>query len=415
LTQPPSILSSEHHAPVPVWRDIRVLRWLFQIAVLIGVIALAVTLMQNLQQNLLRLGLQFGFDFLDARAGFQIGEGPAFDPNDTFLAAYAVGVVNTIRVAVLGVVLATVVGTLVGISRLSSNWLVRNVALVFVEIMQNTPLLVQLFFWYILIRALPAQDRDTVGRIPSQPIILGPIQVPTLIYYSQRAAVLPGLEMTPTFAFWWPFLVLGLVAAVVAWRIRVHLLDRQGLPPTGQFLWAIAAFLLVAGLGCVLMSGIPARLVIPVLSDKGIVVNYVGGWELSNSFQALIIGLVLYTGAFIAEVVRSGIQAVSYGQIEAAISLGLTPSQRLRLIILPQALRVIIPPLINQYLNLVKNSSLAIAVGYPDLYNVSQTIGNQSGQNIQVIVMIMATYLAMSLVVSFIMNFINRRIQITER
>lgn len=415
MSQSPPAFSAEHHAPVPFWRDVRVLNWVFQFAVLLVVIALLATLAGNLQRNLAELGLKISFDFLNTRAGFGIGEGPAFDPDDTFFRAYLVGVVNTLRAALVGVVLATVVGTLAGIARLSRNWIVRNIALVYIEIMQNTPLLVQLFFWFILIRSLPAQERDVIGKFPPQAITLGPVQIPPIAYFSQRAAALPGLETTSAFTYWWPFVVLGLIAGAVAWRTRIRLQERQGRPLTGQLLWAAIAFVAVIALGCVLVSGVPVRMVIPTLTAEGIVTNYVGGWVLSNSFQALLIGLVLYTGAFIAEVVRSGIQAVSYGQIEAATSLGLTRAQQLRLIILPQALRVIIPPLMNQYLNLVKNSSLAIAVGYPDLYNVSQTIGNQSGQNIQIVMLVMGTYLVMSLTISAILNIVNRRIQIVER
>jgi general L-amino acid transport system permease protein len=281
--------------------------------------------------------------------------------------------------------------------------------------MQNTPLLVQLFFWFVLIRSLPAQEHGVIISIPPASMPLGPVAIPPLAYFSQRAAALPGIQTTDSFRFWWPFILLALIVAVVAWRVRVVLKERQGLPPTGQFWWATAGLFFTLALGWVIVPGAPLRIVIPVLTGEGLIVNYVGGWQVSNSMQALVIGLVLYTGAFIAEVVRAGIQSVSYGQIEAATSLGLTRGQQLRLIILPQALRVILPPLVNQYLNLTKNSSLAIAVGYPDLYNVSQTIGNQTGKNIQIVALMMATYLVMSLIISFVVNVINRRIQIVER
>jgi general L-amino acid transport system permease protein len=190
---------------------------------------------------------------------------------------------------------------------------------------------------------------------------------------------------------------------------------REGIPPTGQWVWASLAFVLILALGWWIVPGAPLEIEIPELAGDIRIFSYVGGWQLSDTLMALLIGLVLYTAAFIAEVVRAGIQAVSYGQIEAATSLGLTRGQQLRLILLPQAMRIIIPPLINQYLNLTKNSSLAIAVGYPDLFNISQTIGNQTGQNIQVITMVMATYLLFSLVISLVMNFVNQRLQIVER
>ncbi len=415
MSESSRVLSTEHHAPVPLWRDVRVLRWLFQIAVLLVVAAILSYFVRNLRQSLSELGLTLSFDFLTRRAGFGISEGPPFDSNQTMWRAYLVGVVNTLRAAGLGIVLATVVGTIVGVARLTRNWLVSRMALVYIEIFQNTPLLVQLFFWLTLIQGLPRQRREEIISFPGEPIQIGGAQVPPLLYLSQRGAALPGLHTTQAFEQWWPFLILGVAVAAGAWRLRVYLQDRQGRPPTGQFWWAVAGFALTLLIGDLIVPGAPLQIVIPVLQGDGVIVRYLGGWVISPNLQALLIGLVLYTGAFIAEVVRAGIQSVSYGQVEAATSLGLTRGQQLRLIILPQALRVIIPPLINQYLNLTKNSSLAIAVAYPDLFNVSQTIGNQTGQNIQVIALVMATYLSMSLSISLLMNVVNKRIQIVER
>jgi general L-amino acid transport system permease protein len=197
--------------------------------------------------------------------------------------------------------------------------------------------------------------------------------------------------------------------------VRVYLKERQGHPPTGQFWWATVGLVALLGIGWLVVPGAPLRITIPTLTGSAKIVNYEGGWVLSNNFQAVLLGLVLYTAAFIAEVVRAGIQAVPFGQIEAATALGLPHGLQLRLIILPQAMRVIIPPLINQYLNLVKNSSLAIAVAFPDLFNISQTIGNQTGQNTQVIIMVMAAYLSISLTISLLLNIINKRMQIVER
>lgn len=411
----PGILS-DAQGSVPLWRDERVLRWVFQIAILAMVVAIFVGLGSTLQHNLERVGLSLSFDFLDRPAGFNISEGPRwFQSSDKVRAAYAVGLINTLKAAGIGIVLATLLGTVVGIARLSANWLMRQIALVYIEIMQNTPLLVQLFFWFTLVKALPRQRREEIVSLPAQGAHLGPIHIPPLAYFSQRAAALPGVELLPGFRWWWLFLVGGVVAAVMAYVVRVVTRQRQGYPATGQVWWALGAFVLVAGAGWLIVPGAPLRLELPQLVGEGIIVNYEGGWILSNNFQAVLLGLVLYTAAFIAEVVRSGIQAVPHGQIEAATALGLTRNQQLRLIILPQAMRVIIPPLINQYLNLTKNSSLAIAVAYPDLFNVSQTIGNQTGQNVQIIALVMATYLVMSLVISLIMNFVNWRMQIVER
>jgi general L-amino acid transport system permease protein len=410
-----TILLAEEHAVVPFWRDIRVLRWVFQIVILALVILGVYTLAHNLVTNLEDVGLSLSFQFLSRPAGFSISEGPYFDPRSTILNAFLVGVANTLRASVVGITLATMLGTLVGIARLSRNWLVSRIALTYIEIMQNTPLLVQLFFWFTLVKALPKQQRDTIIQVPPQGFGIGPLKIPPLAYFSQRAAALPGIQSLESFHLWWPFMVGGLVVAAVAWRVRVYLKERAGHPPTGQFWWALAGLLGIAALGWLIVPGVPLRVTIPTLTGSAKIVNYEGGWVLSNNFQAVLLGLVLYTAAFIAEVVRAGIQAVPYGQIEAATALGLPRALQLRLIILPQAMRVIIPPLINQYLNLVKNSSLAIAVAYPDLFNISQTIGNQTGQNTQVIIMVMAAYLSISLTISLLLNIINKRMQIVER
>jgi general L-amino acid transport system permease protein len=410
------ILSSEErHTAIPFWRDVRVLRWVFQFAILAAVVALFVFLGANLQRNLRAVGLDLNFGFLTRPAGFSISEGPAFPPQNPVWQAYMVGVVNTLRAAGIGILLATLLGTLIGISRLSRNWLLSRIALVYIEIMQNTPLLVQLFFWFTLVKQLPRQRREEMISFPAQAVDLGPIHIPPLAYFSQRGGAIPGIEHLDAFRAWWPFLILGLIAAGVAWRVRVALSERQGHPAVGQFWWAAGAFAAMLAVGWIIVPGAPLRLTIPQLVGEGIIVNYEGGWKLTNNFQALLLGLVLYTAAFIAEAVRSGIQSVPYGQIEAATAQGFTRGQQLRLIILPQAMRVIIPPLINQYLNLTKNSSLAIAVAFPDLFNISQTIGNQTGQNVQIIALVMGSYLAMSLIISAIMNFVNKRMQIVER
>jgi general L-amino acid transport system permease protein len=408
-----SILLAEEQAAVPFWRDIRVLRWVFQIVILALVVIGVAALASNLVTNLEKVGLDLSFKFLSRPAGFSISEGLPFDSRSTILHAFLVGVVNTLRASVVGIAAATMLGTLVGIARLSRNWLLSRIALVYIEIMQNTPLLVQLFFWFALVTALPKQQRETIIQVP--PGRIGPLTIPPLAYFSQRAAALPGIQALGSFRGWWPFLVGGIVVAVAAWRVRVYLKEREGHPPTGQFWWAVAGLLGVLTLGWLIVPGAPLRITIPTLTGSAAIVNYEGGWVLSNNFQAVLLGLVLYTAAFIAEVVRAGIQAVPYGQIEAATALGLPRALQLRLIILPQAMRVIIPPLINQYLNLVKNSSLAIAVAFPDLFNISQTIGNQTGQNTQVIIMVMAAYLSFSLTISLLLNIVNKRMQIVER
>lgn len=415
MSESTSRFSSEEHAAVPLWRDVRILRWLFQLIILALVVALLVILGSNLVNNLEAVGLNLSWGFLQRPAGFRISEGPAFHQNDTILQAYVVGVINTVRAAGFGIVLATLLGTITGIARLSKNWLLSRMALIFIEVMQNTPLLVQLFFWFTLIKALPRQRADELIAIPAQGLQIGAVHIPALAYFSQRGGAIPGIVTHDSFGTYWIFIGLAAVAGAAAWYVRVKMKEREGRPSTGQMWWATAAALVVLVAGWLIVPGSPLAISLPTLEGEGIVVNYVGGAQLTGNFQAVLLGLVLYTAAFIAEVVRSGIQAVPHGQIEAATALGLKRNQQLRLIILPQAMRVIIPPLINQYLNLVKNSSLAIAVAFPDLFNVSQTIGNQTGQNVQIIAMVMGTYLAISLIISAIMNIVNKRMQIVER
>ncbi|MBF2017079.1 MAG: ABC transporter permease subunit [Rivularia sp. T60_A2020_040] len=300
------------------WRDRRFWQIAIQIIAVILAIAIAMVLWINVTRNLQHLGIEFGFDFLQQEASFDIGETPInYQPTDSYSRALWIGLLNTLRVAIAGIIFTTIVGISAGIPRLSDNWLVRNIALVYVEIFRNTPLLLQLLFWYsaVFLNFPNVNNRMSLGG---------------LIYLSQD-----GLEVL--------------------------------------------------------------------------------GFRFSSELAALLIGLTFYTGAFIAEIVRGGIQSVSKGQWEAARSLGLKPGLIMRLVIFPQALRVIIPPLTSQYLNLTKNSSLAIAIGYPDIYFVASTTFNQTGKAVEVMILIMLTYLTFSLIISLIMNLFNRSVQIKER
>jgi len=389
---------AEHRKAVPFWRDERVLKVLAQIAFVILVLAIGLWALSNYRER----GLTFSFGFLDEEASFDMAEGIPFSPTDSYARAFLLGVVNTIRVASLGVVLATLLGLVTGIARLSDNWLLSKIASVYIEIIRNTPLLVQLFFLYFaVILKLPQlkkQDEITAITLPG----------PT--YLSNRGLAMPWPHPAESFGSWWPFLIVTLVVAVVLMILRARGVQRTG-RPSFNLLWVVIAFLAVPAIAWLVVPGNPLVLDVPVV--KGLRVT--GGTVLSPEFVALTLGLVVYTGAFIAEVVRAGIMAVSKGQTEAARAQGFTNGQILRLIVLPQALRVIIPPLISQYLNLTKNSSLAIGIGFLDLYAVSTTMLNQSGRVVEVFLMIMASYLTMSLTISLIMNVVNRRIQIVER
>ncbi|MCA9932655.1 MAG: ABC transporter permease subunit [Ardenticatenaceae bacterium] len=524
---------------IPFWRDGRVLGVLAQIAFLAAVIIATGWILNNVLQNMDKLGafrcadgsssFVCGFNFLRIDAQFDIGETTiiSYDPSDAFSRAILVGALNTIRVAVFGIILATILGTLAGIARLSSNWLISNIAKWYVDLMRNTPLLLQLFFLYFGVILLLPPIREAVQ----------PFGLP--IYMSQRGIDLPwpvfmssarlwiGFVVLAIFLTWILWVVLGrreiqlgkstnrtgwafltfLLVAVVGWfvatatsgnnqvvlaantvsaadlaglesvmqqRLGVNDLasvsqavsdgtltqeavdtaaftvctlrdDRSEVNLTAQLRklnmpYSVKAFnrenlvseafaagdcdlyianketlaaaqTAVSGATLIPIGETPVRFSIPSLQG----LNFTGGYKLTPNFAAILVGLVLYTGAFIAEIVRAGIQSVAKGQSEAARALGLSEGQRLRLVVLPQALRVIIPPLTSQYLNLVKNSSLAIAVGFPDLWTTSFITLNQSGQSVQVFIIVMASYLSFSLLISFLLNWYNQRISLVER
>ena len=373
---------------VAPWRDVRVLRVVAQVVVLLVVGLLVAFLMRNLLTAMDDRGLGFGFGFLDSTAGFEISETPVpYSATDTYGQAFLVGLLNTLFVSAVGIVLATVLGLVVGVARLSKNFLVNRVAAGYVEVMRNTPLLVQLFFLYAFLLQLPG--------------VADSVELPGGIFLNQRGLSVPAPILSPTFGVWLISVAVGILAAVAAARLL-----------SGGLRWA--ALLLLVGIPAaawIALGQAPLTVDVPVLQRF----NFTGGLTLSSGFTALLAGLVLYTAAFIGEVVRGGIQAVRRGQVEAARALGLSEGHILRLVVFPQALRVIVPPLTSQYLNLAKNSSLAIAIGYPDLFSVSQTMANQTGQPVSVIVMVMGTYLAISLVTSLLMNLYNRRVQVLER
>ncbi|MFT0851483.1 amino acid ABC transporter permease [Achromobacter sp. F4_2707] len=378
------------------WSDPATRALLYQVVV-VGLVGFAVWyLVSNTLHNLSVRNISTGFGFLNREAGFAIGESPvSYSPADTYARAIWVGLLNTLRVSVVGIVLATLLGTLIGIARLSKNWLVSGVAAVYVEVMRNIPLLLQLFFWYAIITENMPGPRQALNPLPG-------------VFLSNRGLKLPGLQGD---ALDW--IIGGLAVAIVLVIIVAHW-ARKRQAATGQIfpLGSVSAALLLAlPLAGWVAGGASLNFDMPEL--KGF--NFVGGMTLSPEFSALLLGLVIYTSAFVAEVVRSGIQAVGQGQWEAAQALGLSRARMLRLVILPQALRVIIPPMTSQYLNLTKNSSLAVAIGYPDIVSVVNTTLNQTGQAIEGILIIMAAYLTVSLSISIFMNWYNKRIALVER
>jgi general L-amino acid transport system permease protein len=387
-----------HHAAVPPWRDIRVLRVVAQIVVLLAVGVGVGFLANNLLSAMAERNLSFGFGFLEQRAGFEIGDSPVpYDANASYGQALLVGILNTLFVSVAGIVLATVLGIVIGVARLSPNWLLARLAAGYVEIIRNTPLLLQLFVIYFVVLVQLPPVRDSIG-------------LPGSIFLNQRGLFVPAPLRSPTFTPWL-VLVVGVVALAVAGRLLGSRMERSGRRPLRLGLIGLVAVPVVAIAAWVLLPEPPVQFEVPVAGRF----NLSGGLALSTAFTAILVGLVLYTAGFIAEVVRGGIQAVRRGQVEAARALGLSERDTLRLVVFPQAMRIIVPPLTSQYLNLTKNSSLAIAVGYPDLFKVGTTMANQTGQPVSVIALVMGTYLAISLATSLLMNLYNRRVQVLER
>ncbi len=381
----------------PPWHDPAIRSVVFQILFVAAILALGGFLVHNTLDNLARQNIATGFGFLGREAAFGIGESLIlYSPADSYARAFLVGLTNTLYVAALGIVLATILGTVMGLARLSSNWLIRNLAQIYVETFRNIPLALQLFFWWGLLR----------GRAPAPGKAWQPLPD---VFVSNRGIVFPVPVEDPAH----PWMLGALVVAIAAfWLIARRARGRQA--RTGQQFpsgWVGLGLIVGLPLAVFVAAGAPLRLDIPVL--RGF--NFSGGSGFSPEFGALLIGLVIYTGSFIAEIVRAGILAVSRGQSEAAMALGLTPWQRMRLIVLPQALRVIVPPMTSSYLSLTKNSSLAVIIGYPDLVSVANTTINQTGQAIEGITMIMAVYLAISLVISLFMNLYNRAVALVER
>jgi general L-amino acid transport system permease protein len=386
--------------PKAFWRDIRFLQFLGQAVFIVSVAVLAGFLYANVTANLSRMGLTVGYGFIRNPASFDIGESYLpYQASDSYGRAILVGIVNTLVVSVIGIVLATVVGILAGVARLSSNWLLRQVAGAYVGVLRNTPLIIQLMFWYF-------------GVILQLPAVRSAVALPGSIYLTNRGFYLPWMQATETFAGWRSFILAAVLSVFLVWMGLKFAANRLGrVLPLGWYAAYILIPIVILWTGWLAQRAAPLVASLPVLTG----LNFKGGMQLTPEFGALLLGLVLYTGAFIAEIVRAGIQAVSRGQVEAARSLGLTNGHTLRLIIFPQALRVIIPPMTSQYLNLAKNSSLAIAIGYPDLFSIAGTVFNQTGAAIEIVILMMVSYLSISLFTSLLMNIYNSRVRLVER
>ena len=374
----------------------------YQVVTLVVIIAAVWYAWNNVVQNLARANMTAGFGFLNSRAGFDVAQSLIdYSSDSTYFRALQVGLINTLVVAAAGIVTATIVGLLVGIGRLSHNWLIARLCTVYVEIFRNIPPLLVIFFWYLGVLALLPSIRTIFQHVKDNP--------DAIFFVSNRGIYMPAPVLGEGFGIVFAAFVIGIVAAI-AFTVWANARQRA----TGQrppVLWVSLGLILLFPLLVFLVMGSPITLDYPVPGSF----NMKGGMVIGPEFLALYLALSLYTASFIAEIVRAGIRGVSKGQSEASYALGLRPGQATRLVVLPQALRIIIPPLTSQYLNLVKNSSLAVAVGYADLVAVGGTILNQSGKSIEIIAIWMLIYVSISLTTSLFMNWFNAKMALVER
>jgi general L-amino acid transport system permease protein len=379
------------------WRNERVRSVVFQLAIVAVVVAIFAFFASNASENVRRQGIASGFGFLEREAAFEIGNKLIpYSPSDSYGWALLVGLVNTLVVSAIGIVLATLLGFVIGLARLSTNWLVSRLALIYVEFFRNTPLLLQLFIWWDVLRISAPPDREAWRPIPGVFISLRGVTFPVPVYQTIYAWI--GVAA-----------LAGAAAAIMFGRWVAHRREKtgQGVPS----FWIGLALFLVPPIIVFIAAGAPFELDVPKLLRFG----FSGGETITPEFAALLFGLIVYTAAYIGEIVRGGIQAVSRGQLEAARALGLTRAQMLRLVVIPQAVRVIVPPLTSEYLNLIKNSSLAVAIGFADFNAVGNTIINQTGQAIEGYAIIAAAYLLINIPTSQLMNLYNRYMALVER
>jgi general L-amino acid transport system permease protein len=379
------------------WNNPTVRSAVWQVLTLAGLLAVLGYFVHNALLNLQQQSIATGFGFLHRESGFDIGESLIeYSPSSTYARAFTVGLLNTIEVAVLGIIFSTIFGVTLGIARLSPNWLLSRLALIYVEVVRNIPLLLQLLFLYVLINSVAPGPRQAWQPLPD-------------FFISNRGVFLPAPLADPSHPYIGIAFLAGIIGALVMDRWAKKRQDR-----TGQIFPVLPAGAgLILGLPILtwLAFGAPAKVSFPELAGF----NFSGGVSMSPELTALLGGLVIYTTSYIGEIVRSGILAVSYGQTEAAGALGLRRGQILRLVVLPQAIRIIVPPMTSQYLNLTKNSTLAVAIGFPEFFSVVNTQMNQTGQAIEGMTCIMAAYLSVSLTISLLMNIYNARIALKGR
>jgi general L-amino acid transport system permease protein len=391
-------LQKSEKSAIPFYRDERVLQIIAQIVSSVVIFGVLIWATINFINAADARNMDLTFGFLREAAGFPISNPPIeYEAGMTYRRAFTVGLVNTLLISGIGIVAATIIGTLVALARLSSNWLLSRIALVFIEFHRNIPLLVLLFIWYFVV----------FGFVPP---VKESLVWPGPIYINKRGIYLTWPRVTEAGNSFVLLTAIGVVTAIIVFIVLRRIRKNTG--RNTYFVPASIGIALVFSIfGWILSGGSPFQLDIPSLEGF----NFQGGLRLTPEFAGMFLSLSLYTAAFIAEVVRGGIQAVNKGQIEAARAVGLTQIQVLSLVVMPQALRIIIPPMISQYLNLTKNSSLALAIGFQEVFAVGKITINQAGRAVPVFVLIMITYLSLSLITSFILNIYNRRIQFVVR
>lgn len=382
----------------PIWNDPHYRALFFQVLLIIGLGVFLVFIVNNTLANMEARGISTGFAFLSERSGFDILQSLVpYSADSTYGKTFIVGLLNTVLITVLGIILATVLGFIIGVARLSKNWLISKLATIYIETFRNIPLLIQIFFWYfVVLRAMPSAKQS--------------LSIADSFFLNVRGMYVPSPVTGDNFVFTIIALIIGIIAAFLirSWARKRQFATGQQFP----VLWTALGLILGLPALVFILTGSPLTWDLPVLQRF----NFEGGTRVIPELLALLIAISIYTAAFIAEIVRSGILAVSRGQTEAALSVGLTPSQNLRLVVIPQAMRVIIPPMTSQYLNLAKNSSLATAIGYPDIVSVFMgTTLNQTGQAVEIIAMTMAVYLTLSLTISVFMNWYNAKMALVER
>jgi general L-amino acid transport system permease protein len=382
---------------VSFWNDPKIRAALVQVIMVLAVGFFVYEIVDNTVTNLTKRNISTGFGFLNKTAGFDLIQTLiVYSSESSYGRALFAGFLNTLLVSSIGIVLATLLGFIVGIMRLSRNWLVSSIATLYIESIRNVPLLLQMFVWYgVVLKSLPG-PREAIN-------------ISDMFFLSNRGLNMPDTVFGDSAWLGLIGLAAGIVGAIVlrSWARKRQAATGQPFPYVAT---GIAMILALPVLG-LLIAGWPVTFDYPVLGGF----NFSGGTVIIPEFMAMLVSLSIYTGSFIAEIVRAGIQAVSHGQTEAASALGIRQSLVTRLVVIPQAMRVIIPPLASQYLNLTKNSSLAVAIGYPDLVAVGGTVLNQTGQAIEVFMIWMVVYLSLSLLTSAFMNWFNSRMKLVER